>query len=144
MQQIMKQIVNAVFVGPEGVLLARRSPHRKNYPDCWSFPGGHVEEGESLDDALVRETGEELGVVPLAFEPFMRIPDPHAVTAPIIYQMYLVRSWRGTPKIIDAEHTELRWFSVPEARRLDGLALEEYASLFERLDGLSPCTPSSA
>ncbi len=105
MQQIMRQVVNAVFVGSEGVLLARRSPPRKNYPDCWSFPGGHVEEGESLDDALVRETGEELSVVPLVFEPFTRIPDPHAVTDLIIYQMYLVGAWQGAPRGIDAEHT---------------------------------------
>lgn len=47
--------------------------------------------------------------------------------------MYLVRDWRGTPTIIDAEHTELRWFSVEEASRLDDLALEEYRSLFEKL-----------
>lgn len=136
MQQIMRQIVNAVFVGPEGVLLARRSPHRKNYPDCWSFPGGHVESGESLDEALLREIDEELAVLPLAFEPFMRIPDPDAVTDPVTYQMYLVRDWRGTPKIADAEHSELRWFSIEEASRLDGLALEEYLSLFETLSGL--------
>lgn len=133
MQQIMRQIVNAVFVGPEGVLLARRSPHRKNYPDCWSFPGGHVEAGESLDDVLLREIGEELAVVPLAFQPFMRIPDPHAVTDPITYQMYLVRHWRGTPQIVDAEHSELRWFSIEEASRLDDLALEEYRALFQKL-----------
>ncbi len=133
MQQIMRQIVNAVFVGPEGVLLARRSPHRKNYPDCWSFPGGHVEDGEGLDDALLREIDEELAVVPLAFQSLMRIPDPHAVADPIIYHLYLVRDWRGTPKIIDAEHTELRWFSIEEASRLDDLALEEYRSLFEKL-----------
>uniref|UniRef100_A0A9E8CTJ9 8-oxo-dGTP diphosphatase n=1 Tax=Bosea sp. NBC_00436 TaxID=2969620 RepID=A0A9E8CTJ9_9HYPH len=129
----MVQIVNAVFVGPEGVLLARRSPHRKNYPDRWSFPGGHVEEDESLDDALVREIGEELAVSPLAFEPFMQIPDPHAAAKPITYHMYLVRAWRGTPKIVDAEHTELRWFSVDQACRLDNLALEEYVSLFDKL-----------
>ena len=129
----MIQIVNAVFVGPKGVLLARRNPHRKKHPDCWSFPGGHVEEGESLDDALMREVGEELAVRPLTFEPFLRIPDPHAVAEPITYHMYLVRDWSGTPKIVDAEHTELRWFSVDEACRLDDLALEEYVSLFEKL-----------
>lgn len=111
----MRHIVNAVFVGPDGVLLARRSPQRKNYPDCWSFPGGHFEEGENLNDALVREIGEELAVVPLTFEPLMRIPDPHAVAEPITYHMYLVRDWRGVPKIVDTEYSELRWLSVEKA-----------------------------
>lgn len=128
----MRDIVNAVFVGPDGVLLARRSPQRKNYPDCWSFPGGHVEEGESLTDALEREIGEELAVVPLTFEPLMQIPDPNALE-PITYHMYLVRDWQGVPKIVDAEHSELRWLSVEKARSLDGLALEEYRDLFDVL-----------
>ena len=29
----------------------------------WFLPGGHVEDGESIEDALVREIAEELGVV---------------------------------------------------------------------------------
>lgn len=128
----MRDIVNAVFVGPDGVLLARRSPGRKNYPDCWSFPGGHVEEGESLDHALAREISEELAVALLAFEPVMRIPDPNVVE-PITYHMYLVSEWSGVPKIVDMEHSELRWFSIDEARLLDGLALEEYRFLFDLL-----------
>lgn len=132
MQQIMRDIVNAVFIRPNGFLLARRSPQRKSYPGCWSFPGGHVEEGESLAGALVREINEELAVAPLRFEPLMRIPDPNALES-ITYHMYLVREWRGVPKIVDTEHSELRWLSIDEARLLDGLALEEYRGLFDLL-----------
>lgn len=62
----------------------------------------------------------------------MRIPDPNAVE-PITYHMYLIRDWRGVPKIVDMEHSELRWFSINEARLLDGLALEEYRGLFDIL-----------
>lgn len=85
-----------------------------------------------MTDALEREIGEELAVVPLTFEPLMQIPDPNALE-PITYHMYLVRDWQGVPKIVDAEHSELRWLSVEKARSLDGLALEEYRDLFDVL-----------
>jgi 8-oxo-dGTP diphosphatase len=49
----MRTIVNALFVRDGMVLLARRSPHRSTYPGLWSFPGGHVEQGETLAEALV-------------------------------------------------------------------------------------------
>lgn len=125
----MRHIVNAVFLGPQGVLLARRSAHRKAYPGLWSFPGGHVEANESLDEALVREAGEELAVVPLTFEPLMRIADPNAASEPVTYHMYLVRDWRGHPQIMDSEHSEIGWFAIADARALSDLALAEYLSL---------------
>lgn len=44
----MRNIVNALLLREGKVLLARRSRHRKAYPDLWSFPGGHVEGDETL------------------------------------------------------------------------------------------------
>ena len=32
------------------------------FPDCWDLIGGHVEEGETPEQALIREYGEELGL----------------------------------------------------------------------------------
>jgi 8-oxo-dGTP diphosphatase len=32
------------------------------FPNCWDFFGGHVEEGETPEQAMVREVKEELGV----------------------------------------------------------------------------------
>ncbi len=45
-------------------LLGKRSGHRNAYPGMWDLPGGHVEAGEKVEQALVRELGEELGVIP--------------------------------------------------------------------------------
>ena len=42
-------------------LLAQRPPG-KVYAGYWEFPGGKVEAGETLHQALVRELHEELGI----------------------------------------------------------------------------------
>ena len=65
----MPDIVNAVLLKRRNVLLARRSPTRRAYADRWSFPGGHVETGENLEQALRRELREEIGVAPLSSSP---------------------------------------------------------------------------
>lgn len=129
----MRNIVNALLLSEDKVLLARRSLHRKAYPDLWSFPGGHVEGDETFDEALCREVSEELGIVPLSYNPISRISDPNATSEPIWYHLYAVTAWEGEPAIIDEEHLELRWFSLREANSLDDLALEEYRAVFVEL-----------
>ncbi|PYO98506.1 MAG: DNA mismatch repair protein MutT [Gemmatimonadetes bacterium] len=55
--------VGAIIVDDQGRLfLARRGPQAKNERGLWEFPGGAVERGERLADALRREIREEYGV----------------------------------------------------------------------------------
>jgi len=55
--------VGAIIVDERGRLfLARRGPNAKNERGLWEFPGGSVELGERLADALRREIREEYGV----------------------------------------------------------------------------------
>jgi mutator protein MutT len=129
----MRNVVNALFLRQGSVLLARRSPHRKAYPSLWSFPGGHVEAGETLEQALTREAREEVNVAPVIYSAVARIADPNTTSEPITYHMYAVREWRGEHNIINDEHTELRWFTFEEAKALPDLALEDYRPLFDSL-----------
>lgn len=48
---------SAVVVGPEGTLLHRHKRLRR-----WLQPGGHVDPGESVEQAALREVGEETGL----------------------------------------------------------------------------------
>lgn len=132
----MRNIVNALLLCEGKVLLARRSRHRKAYPDLWSFPGGHVEGDETFDEALRREVSEELGIVPLAYRLLTRISDPNTTSESISYHLYGVTEWEGEPAIVDEEHSELRWFSLREANSLVGLALQEYRPVFAELMAL--------
>jgi 8-oxo-dGTP diphosphatase len=131
----MQDIVNAVLVRSGAVLLSRRSPERKTYPDCWSFPGGHVESGESLVDALVRELQEEVGVTPLLFKKVGAIIEPTPqINGDVVYHFFAVSDWTGgEPRIIGDEHSEVRWFRIGDACTLPGLALPDYKPILRKL-----------
>ncbi|RJR31668.1 NUDIX hydrolase [Candidatus Parcubacteria bacterium] len=42
------------------ILLVKRAKTQKEFPDCWSFPGGGCETGETAEEAIKREIKEEL------------------------------------------------------------------------------------
>jgi 8-oxo-dGTP pyrophosphatase MutT (NUDIX family) len=55
-------VVGAIVVDGAGrAFVMRRSANRRLFPECWDIPGGHVEEGETLAEALAREIHEETG-----------------------------------------------------------------------------------
>ncbi len=43
-------------------LLVHRRADRQWFPDVWDVPGGHIDPGEAVPDALARELFEEVGV----------------------------------------------------------------------------------
>ena len=57
----MTTVVAAIIVRNSRLLICQRR-RDKTFPLKWEFPGGKVEPGESLTDALKREIREELGV----------------------------------------------------------------------------------
>ena len=54
-------IIERTVNGEYQVLFAQR-PVGKAYAGYWEFPGGKIEAGESVIDALIREIDEELGL----------------------------------------------------------------------------------
>ncbi|MFH1182927.1 MAG: NUDIX domain-containing protein [Candidatus Moraniibacteriota bacterium] len=55
----MKKRVRAIIFDGDNIILLRRVTKDREY---WVFPGGMVEKGESVKDALARECKEELGI----------------------------------------------------------------------------------
>ncbi|KAJ2810229.1 hypothetical protein H4S07_002789 [Coemansia furcata] len=49
--------------GIPGVLIVQRAAHEHSYPNEWEIPGGHVDPGESILEALSREIYEETALV---------------------------------------------------------------------------------
>lgn len=86
-------------------LLAQRPPG-KVYAGYWEFPGGKVEAGESVAQALVRELQEEMGITVTAATPWLvrQFVYPHAT---VRLTFFRVTAWAG--EITPLEHSGLAW-----------------------------------
>lgn len=132
----MRHYACAILLREGRILLGKRAPHRKAYPGCWDVIGGQVETGETVEDALHRELGEEIGVAPRSYKHLCSVADSGPQErGEAIYHMYLVTTWIGDePAILDDEHTALAWFSIDEACALADLAAAEYVEVFRRIE----------
>lgn len=103
-------VVAGIFVRGGLLLLARRPPGGR-YPGLWEFPGGKVHEGETPEDALVREWQEELDVTPAGL-----LPDGFARDGGVTLLFFHVRALLGSPRAKGC--AAVRWCPAPEARLL--------------------------
>ncbi len=84
---------------------------------AWEFPGGKREPGESVRAALDRELAEELGIVVVDAEPFMRLAHDYADRR-VLLDIWHVVAYEGRPRPLEAQ--ALRWVRAGE---LDGAGL---------------------
>jgi mutator protein MutT len=86
------------------LLIAQRMPHRE-YGEKWEFPGGKVEAGESVVQALRREIYEELGVTLLQAHHLVDLPFPADTSVTLCF--YVIDWFDGVPALKD--HLALAW-----------------------------------
>lgn len=117
-QETSLVVVAAALVDRDGRLLVQQRPEGLSMAGLWEFPGGKLEPGETPEQALIRELGEELAIdvdqaclAPACFASDM-IGDRH-----LLLLLYVCRKWRGTPV---AQHASaLRWVRPVELHGLD-------------------------
>jgi 8-oxo-dGTP diphosphatase len=83
-----------VLVRPDGNFLLTSRPPGKVYEGYWEFPGGKLEAGETVEQALRRELHEEIGITIGAAHPWkVELVDyPHAL---VRLNFCKVFDWQG-------------------------------------------------
>lgn len=123
-------VAAAAIIDPDNRVLIQKRPEGKAYAGQWEFPGGKLEQGETPEQALIRELGEELGITTLekAFFSLSFIsypyPDGH-----VLMPLFGVRNWAGSPQAKEGQ--TLAW--VKPARLGDYPLLESNISLIAPL-----------
>lgn len=99
---------------PDGVsvVLTRRADHLKNHKGEVSFPGGRVEESESLIEAALREAEEEIGVSPPLVKVIGQL-DPHATFVSNSLIVPIVAIIDSSAKFVANESEVSRILTVP-------------------------------
>lgn len=131
--------VGAILVDEHGkVFMAQRGPQAKNERGLWEFPGGSVEFGETLAEALRREMLEEYGVQ-IEVGELLDVAD-HILTGEgqhWVSPSYICRIVRGEPHIMEpGKCSQIGWFdpqNVPEAlSQISRVNLEHYRQRLAR------------
>ena len=99
-----------VLIRPDGDFLLTSRPPGKVYEGYWEFPGGKLEQGESVEAALRRELQEEIGVTIGAVHPWKveMVDYPHAL---VRLNFCKVFEWAGELQMHEGQ--SFAWQSLP-------------------------------
>jgi 8-oxo-dGTP diphosphatase len=99
-----------VLIDGDGRFLLTSRPAGKVYAGHWEFPGGKVEAGESVEQALRRELHEELGITIAAARPWqVTLHDyPHAL---VRLHFCKVFAWEGAFEMREGQ--QMAWQTLP-------------------------------
>ncbi|MGN1442257.1 MAG: GNAT family N-acetyltransferase [Acutalibacteraceae bacterium] len=111
----MTQVVAALIWNKNRFMICQRPKH-KTRGLLWEFVGGKVEEGESKQQALVRECIEELDITVTVGDPFIEVIHEYPDMT-VDLTLFHCEIAEGKPKML--EHNDIRWITPDE---IDGFA----------------------
>ncbi len=106
----MVEVAVGVLMQADGSFLLTSRPAGKPYAGYWEFPGGKLEAGESIEEALSRELNEELGLTMGEAKAWkVEVVDyPHAL---VRLHFFKVTQWSGELQM--KEQQSYAWSVLP-------------------------------
>ena len=111
----MTEVVAALIWRDEKFMICQRPAHKARGL-LWEFVGGKIEDGETKEEALVRECREELGISLSVGDAFMQVEHeyPDLTVRLTIFHAFIAG---GEPQKL--EHNDIRWITPQEIPNYD-------------------------
>jgi 8-oxo-dGTP diphosphatase len=111
-ERVPVDVAVGVLIDADGNFLLTSRPEGKVYAGYWEFPGGKLEAGESVEQALRRELHEELGIAIGAAQPWkIELMDyPHARV-----RLHFCKVFDWTGEFEMREQQRMAWQTLPVA-----------------------------
>ena len=124
----MIEVVKSIIQTEHKYLILKRSSSSKFFPELWDFPGGKINLGEEVKEAVIREIAEETS---LTIVPSKKLGDYHYTEhdTPIHFQIFSIASFNGEVKLSE-EHSDFVWVSE---KNLNKYELAPIVKLFFKL-----------
>ena len=118
-----KQVANVVILDKnDHFLIIKRTKTAPTHPLHWDLPGGHVEKGESNEEAAIREALEETNLI---------ISDLQDVKVPDSFRnFFITKKYSGNIEFKEnsesgfVEHNDFKWVSIEDYKKLENLSIK--------------------
>ncbi len=102
-------VAAAVIRGTDGRILIAKRPDHLHQGGLWEFPGGKVEDGESVRAALERELFEELGIRVLVTRPLLKVSHDYS-DKQVLLDVWEVSTFSGEARGVEGQ--PLAWVTT--------------------------------
>ncbi|MFW8565099.1 Nudix family hydrolase [Orrella sp. 11846] len=120
------EVAVGLLINASGQVLLGSRPTGKPWAGWWELPGGKIEAGETVLQALTRELQEEINITVQDAIPWVSLVY-HYPTTTVRLNIWQVTQWDGTPTPL--ENQELDWLTPDEALARDDLLPATYPLL---------------
>ncbi|MFZ5485449.1 MAG: (deoxy)nucleoside triphosphate pyrophosphohydrolase [Burkholderiaceae bacterium] len=118
-QRAHTEVAVGILLRDDGALLLATRPPGKPYAGYWEFPGGKIEAGETVEQALRRELHEELGII-IGPASVWRVTEHDYPHARVRLHWCKVRRWSGAFEMREGQTMAWQHFPLQVSPVLPG------------------------
>jgi len=110
-ESVRIHVAAAAIVDDQHRVLLSKRPVHVHQGGLWEFPGGKLEEGETLEEGLRRELLEELGITPMQARPLIRIAHDYPDKS-VLLDVWRVDRINGVPRGLEGQR--IQWVPIDQ------------------------------